>query len=236
MYHGFEEDGSFVDREQVTDAVGSIDWLDDVNNGSKEDNTLMLMTTADDCWGLLTRREYKAFEMTTTNNFLQQIVFSAPKKNVSLVYSKSMLSPSIYWHSDHEGNITSALPSGMLAKKSHLSENGSASIEDHIKSKTMNPSLLTSMDPWNLMYSFDSMANFALRTNDSWIILNQGFALQGNGAVESTSNDALIFDTNMVDNRPIINMLSAVGWEEPHTLFGTWSANQKDNSGLKEIK
>ena len=45
-----------------------------------------------------------------------------------------------------------------------------------------------------------------------------------------------MFDVDMVDSRPVVNMLSAAGRDEPHTLFATWTANQKEHFGLKEIK
>ena len=189
MYAGFKKDDNFSNKDQITDAIGFVDGLEDVVDDNENDINLMETTIADvdyapqinarygscipgcvllnNCGSLLTRKEYKASGTTKTNNFLQRIVSCAPGKNIPLMYPESMLFPSIFWHSDHEGNIVGALPSGMLTNKSHLSENGFASIEDHIKCRITNPSLLTSTDPRYLMYSLDAMANLALTTDDS---------------------------------------------------------------------
>ena len=253
MLYGSEQDGFLVDSNRGT-LTGEMAFDED------NDEDELLPTTQAGCvpltitssqpdyvpghviqnhtGTLLTRKHAKLTGTRQQRGFLQRIVATAQGQSIPLLYPEAMLFPSIFWKdAAPDQSILGAIPCSLMANDTFLRRHGLATIGEHMKNRIKNPSLLTSMDERYLCYAFDSMVNLCVRGKDTRVVLNRGIMATDDGAgVKVIDEDMRIFDTDSIDQRPVVNQLAAAMGEKKAQYFWTHTANQNEHFGVRKVK
>ena len=190
---------------------------------------------------LLVRENTKLEGTRRQRNFLQKLICNGGRGTVPLVYPEGMIYPSIFWDSRPDGSILGSIPSALLCDNSTLKGHGFATLHEHMRTRVMDASLLTSTDHRYQYFALDACINLGMRGQDSRIILSRGFGeQQGAGGIRMCTDEEkqqnLIFDSDSVDSRPTVNKLAAALGEQMATLFFTHTCNMKHHFGMRILK
>lgn len=188
-------------------------------------------------WGsCLVRRNRKLQGTLAQQSFLQKLASNSEGTSIPLVYPEAMLFSDIFPISNQDGSMIGAIPAALLHGDQVLNRNGFCSLQDMYRTRIMNPGLLAAANPKYHFFAFDCMANFSLRGNDSRLILQRGFAeSQGTGGVTIHGSKQPIFDSEHVENRAVVNKLSATTGEAMPTYFYTHSLSMRTHFGMRIV-
>ena len=187
---------------------------------------------------LLVRRERQMRGSNREQGFLQRIVATSPHHSVPLIYPEASIFPSIFWHSHSDGSITGAIPVCLWNSDTLVRKHGFATIQNHMKNRLKNSSLLCSTDHRYIFFAFDSMNNIMSRGTDTRLVLRRGFEhMVGSGGVkekDSFSNGTMKPDIN--ESMRNLFMLEAMVADKEPTYFVTHTCNQTKHFGVAPIK
>lgn len=187
---------------------------------------------------LLVRQNQKLRASRAQLNFLQRIIATTDSTSIPLLYPEGSIFPSIFWDMRPDGSIVGAIPVCLLADDATLRRLGFATLHDHVRTRLKDTSLLTSTDHRYHYFALDACLNLGMRGQDSRIILSRGFGtLQGTGGVRALGEPQdLMFDTDSIDSRPVVNRLAAAIGEEMPTLFFTHTCSTATHFGMRVLK
>ncbi|KAF4741263.1 hypothetical protein FOZ63_029320, partial [Perkinsus olseni] len=187
-------------------------------------------------FGLLTRPGHANYVGSKQAAFFQRVTARFAGASIPLLYPEGMLFPSIFWKSMADGTVIGALPHCFWTNATACKKAGFADLAAHIKTRLMDPTLLTSTDPRVIQFYFDALFNLQLSRSDTRIILSRGW--------EHLSPDQSLYQTlqtegrlpfGEADSRKRVNELAAeIAIEQP-TYFYTHSCNQSEHFGVKPI-
>jgi hypothetical protein len=113
---------------------------------------------------------------------------------------------------------------------------GFASIEDHMRCRFKNSSLLCSTDPRYIYFAFDSVNNVMARGVDNRIVLRRGFEhMLGPSKLLGESNDSMLC-SDMIDSRRNVHKLAALVRDKEPTFFYTHTCNQTEHFGIAPLR
>ena len=187
------------------------------------------------CGSILCRSDSHINSYRTQKHFLQRMASTIDKQCVPLLYPEAMMFPSIFWqlHND-SGSFPGALPSSFLASK--VSSSGFASIKSHINVRLTNQYSSSSSNPSYITFLFDILSNFLLNSVDSRIIIARGLTCEdGNIGIRVKSRK----ETNLhdsIDSKQMVKNLCASQKYLPMHFFLTFTVNQLEHFGVKNIK
>lgn len=187
-------------------------------------------------YGLLNRSGISNYISARCGAFFQRLTARFAGASIPLLYPEGMLFPSIFWKSLANGTVIGALPHCLWNSPAACKKVGYASLDDHIRIRLTDPTLLTSTDPRAIQFYFDALFNLQLSHSDSRIILSRGW--------EHLSSDPSSFQTlqtegrlpfSEADSRKRVNELAAEISREQPTYFYTHSCNQSEHFGVSPI-
>lgn len=187
-------------------------------------------------FGLLRRPGHANYVGSKQAAFFQRMTARFAGASIPLLYPEGMLFPSIFWKSMADGTVIGALPHCFWTNKTACKKAGFADLSAHIKTRLMDPTLLTSTDPRVIQFYFDALFNLQLSRSDTRIILSRGW--------EHLSPDQSMYQTlqtegrlpfGEADSRKRVNELAAEIAKEQPTYFYTHSCNQSEHFGVKPI-
>ncbi|KAF4699456.1 hypothetical protein FOZ62_024538, partial [Perkinsus olseni] len=187
-------------------------------------------------FGLLSRPGLANYVSSRPASFFQRITARFAGASIPLLYPEGMLFPSIFWKSLPDGTVVGALPHCLWNTPSACKKAGFADLADHIRTRILDPTLLTSTDPRVIQFYFDSLFNRELSHSDTRVVLSRGW--------EHLSSDPSTFQTlqtegrlpfGEADSRTRVNELAAEIAHEQPTYFYTHSCNQSQHFGVKYI-
>ena len=105
--------------------------------------------------------------------FLQNFVSNCPSDTIPLIYPEAMLFPAVFYF-DENNSIFGALPHTLIAPKQLTNRFKFADIEQHIRNRLLNGSLLTACDPKVIAFYFDIFLNLRCNSRDVRFVLSRG--------------------------------------------------------------
>ncbi len=235
--HNGAIDNTSENREEIpTTSAGHIP-LDIISKHS----IIPLHVILNNCGSLLVRTAHKLRPSKNGRNFLQTIVSRSPGKHIPILYPEGMLFPSIFWRNIDDCVPIGAIPNALLNDDTFLNNLGIAPLGQHIRSRILNTSCLTSTNPRYITFCNDVLLNRGLRGQDSRVLMSRAMLAGGitMGGVNMKSKEldpATLYDVDLLDSRPVVQKLSAALGEEQATYFFTCSCNQKEHFGISELK
>ena len=166
---------------------------------------------------------------------LENIATTSPPNSVPLIQSEAMLFPSIFWKQNEDGGYAGAIPAGLYNDTWHNSTLGFVGLDDMLKTRLKDSSLLTSSDPRYIQYAFDCIFNLQLRESDTRVVLSRGWSENAmrHKNIQVVREGGIFFDQD--DSRKNVNELSAALRESPATFFFTYTCSQSTHPGVREI-
>lgn len=187
------------------------------------------------CGTLLVRRHHKLNGNLLQQNFLQKLAATTDNVTIPLMYLEGALFPSIFWCSSQDNaSVIGAIPSCLLAQPSTVGKYGVASLRDHNRSRITCVDSLAGTDPRYLSFMFDAMANIALNSRHSRVVLNRGFVeSEGPSGLAANDPESSTLISDFIDSRRTVRNLSATERDYPFTLFVTITCNQMQQFGVR---
>ena len=185
--------------------------------------------------GLLKRtNSWPIYVNARKRRLLENITATSPDCSVLLLFPETMLFPTIFWKQAKDCSYPGAIPASLFNDK-HNRSLGFAGLDDMMRTRLKDSSLLTSSDPRYIQNAFDSVFNLQLRGKDSRVILNRGWAqaCESNVASQNYNEGSLYFD--QADSRKDVNELSSAIKEEAATYFFTYTCSQSTHPGVRTI-
>ncbi|MGB0404839.1 MAG: hypothetical protein ACPGDB_01450, partial [Fusobacterium sp.] len=204
---------------------------EDENNNDVIDGHVIL----NQCGSLLSRNDNHIRSYRTQKHFLQRIASIVNNETIPLLYPEAMLFPSIFWYlSKDSGSYLGAIPSCLLG--SDLSLHGIASIKSHIDTRLTTQFSTSSTNPSYISFQFDILSNLLLNVVDSRLIIARGLTCtDGNVGIKlRSSNETSLHDS--IDSKQIVKNLCASQKYLPMHFFLTFTVNQMEHFGIKNIK
>ena len=186
--------------------------------------------------GLLKRRQGSPLYVAARfKRMLENVTATSSPMSVPLYQPEAMMFPSIFWKQNADGSYPGSLPSSLFNNPQSNKYMGYATLENHLKTRLMDSSLLTSSDPRYIQFAFDTLFNLQLREHDSRVILNRGWGAAAKDYQQSQKvcDTSISFDQS--DSRKNVNELSAALREQPATYFFTYTCSQSTHPGLRKI-
>ena len=121
---------------------------------------------------VLTRKKCQIKGSSIHKFFLQKICATNIGASIPILYSKSMIFPSIFYHMTNDGAISGIIPSPLMTEC--INQLGFESLSKHIRSGLTSCSFTTSTDPRYISFAYDTMTNLAVNHEDHRIALNRG--------------------------------------------------------------
>lgn len=119
----------------------------DVMDVTMKDNSYIpLHAILNNCGSMLIRRNTKLEGTRRQQHFLHKIASLSPGQTVPLLYPEGMLFPSLFWKDDGDNSILGAFPTAFMTESSTLRQHGIASVEDQLRSRLTNASIMASTD------------------------------------------------------------------------------------------
>ena len=187
------------------------------------------------CGHLLQRRTNKIKQTRPVKNFLQRLISTQKGRYVPLLYPEAEIFPNLFWHSNKDGSVPGALPNSFLHDNKILNNMGIASLLSHVRTRILDPSLLSSSSHKYFGFAWDMIANLGLRGYNSELILKRGFddIIGTNEVIRLHTPD--LYDTHSIDSRATVNELAAANGKRRCDIFFTWTCNQKDTFCVDKI-
>lgn len=188
------------------------------------------------CGSLLSRTDNHIKSYKSQKHFLQRLASTIEGETIPLLYPEAMMFPSIFWKllDSRSKSFPGALPSSLLAKP--ISQDGFASIKSHVNVRLTSSFCSSSTNPTYISFLFDILSNLLLNSTDSRIILHRGLTCcDGNIGISTKANkDSPLHDS--IDSKQIVKNLCASQKYVPMTFFLTFTVNQLEHFGVREIK
>ena len=187
------------------------------------------------CGSLLSRNDNHVNSFRSQKHFLQRIVSTVRNTSIPLIFPEAMLFPSIFWKLlDKTGSILGALPCSLLSSSSSVY--GFASIKNHINVRLTSQFSSSSTNPTYISFQYDMLSNLLLNSVDSRLIIARGLTCtDGNvGLKLKSSKETSLHDS--IDSKQIVKNLCASQKYLPMHFFLTFTVNQSDHFGVKNIK
>ena len=187
------------------------------------------------CGHLLQRRNKRLVQTRAQKNFLQRLISTQKGRYVPLLYPEAEIFPNLFWHSNEDGSIPGAIPLCFLQDNKTLNNMGIASLLQHIRTRILDPSLLSSSSHKYFGFAWDMVANLGLRGYNAELILRRGFddIIGTNEDIRLRTPD--LHDTHSIDSRATVNQLAAANGKHRCDLFFTWTCDQKDTLCVNDI-
>ena len=186
--------------------------------------------------GLLKRKNSRPIYVNARKRrLLENITATSPDCSVPLLHPEAMLFPTIFWKQTKDFTYPGAISASLFNNENHNRSLGFAGLDDMMRTRIKDSSLLTSSDPRYIQYAFDSVFNLQLRGKDSRIVLNRGWAhaSESNVASQQYKEGSMFFDQS--DSRKNVNELSSALKEEAATYFFTYTCSQSTHPGVRKI-
>ncbi|MHA7927462.1 MAG: GIY-YIG nuclease family protein [Marinobacter sp.] len=189
---------------------------------------------------LLIRRHKKLLGSKASRHFLQRLVATSERfGSVPLMYPEGVLFPTIFWMDMIDSSVVGSIPVCCLSDKQTLNEFGLASLFEHYRTRSLDPTIPTFTDVNYLGFAWDCAGNIGMRGSTMDIINRRGFAdfVKDNDSIRPSWDGEAMFDTQQIDTRKVVNQIAAANAREGgNSFFFTYTCNQTDTPGVRKIR
>ncbi|XP_047738696.1 uncharacterized protein LOC108683367 isoform X2 [Hyalella azteca] len=183
----------------------------------------------------MSRVEINEQSSASFQNVLTRVNDISPKESRLFLYPEGLLFPTIFWAAVGR-SVIGALPSVFYSPLGRKSVNGEfASLDDHLRVRLLDMSLLTAHDPNYLAFCFDIYLNSLLRSNKVLVALHQGLEHVNRASVMIEASGSSL-KSNETDDRIEVKRLSAIVDENPWDFFLTLTCNDSETMGVAPIR
>ena len=186
---------------------------------------------------LLVRRHGKLLTTRQQRAFMERIVATG-KRSVPLLYTEASIFSSMFWDSYEDGSMIGAMPTAMLCRSETLGQVNVAPLHHQLRTRIANAQLGCSGDFRYQFFGLDVATNLGAQHHDTRLILSRGFGEQmgASGIRMIPDEETVFYDTEQVENRPIVNKIAAAIGERMATFFYTHTCSMKNHIVMRKLK
>ena len=209
----------------------------DISKLAAEGNLIPNHVLMNNSGSLLLRRNRKLVAKRANRNFLQRLVATSTGQSVPLIYPEATIFSNLFWSSESDASTMSgAIPNVFLKDDQTLHNYGIASLYDMLRTRILDPSLLSSTNHQYQAFCWDAIANLGLRGSDTHMVLRRGWAhVIGHQGLRMQNEGEIIYDTYAIDSRATINQIAAANARKTVDVFFTWTCNQTHTFAVRKI-
>gem|GEM_PF-6457593 len=188
---------------------------------------------------LLVRKQHGFVPSRQQRHFFQKIISTATTKSVPLLYPEAEIFPSIFWGDVYDGSKIGAIPCALLSDDATLISMGIAPLYEQLRTRVMNTDLLCSSDYRYQFFVLDALVNLGTRGQDTRVILSRGFGgtnEKQSGIRMIPESERVMFQSESLDCRPVVNKLAAALGEDMGSIFYTHTLSMKTHFVMRIIK
>ena len=163
--------------------------------------------------------------------FLQNFVSNCPFDTVPLTFPEAMLFPSVFY-CQQNNSFNGAIPHTLIASKNFTYRFNFADIEQQLRARLRNGSLVTSCDSRILSFYFDVYLNFKCIQRDVRFVMNRGLP-DINDHPMSPHEPRLKMDEQ--DSRRLVNELAAAFRDREADFLLTITLNMQTMFGVSPL-
>ena len=185
---------------------------------------------------LLHRRNPILINITARQKrLLENITACSPDTSIPLLQPEAMLFPSIFWSQREDGSYNGAIPSVLYNRANLNKQMGFFGIEDMLRMRVTNGSLLCSSNVEYIQFVFDTILNTQLDRCDVRIVLNRGWQELKKRTPASRVVDSSVFRMDNAESRKNVCEVASYVRDHQPTWFFTYTCNQKHHPGLRKV-
>ena len=154
--------------------------------------------------------------------FLENIAATATYA-LPLLQPEALLFPSIFWCQAANGSFLGAIPAALYNSSRYNKQLGFAGLEDMLRTRIKDGSLLTSCNATYLQYVFDSLLNMELHKTDIRVILNRGWQEVNSAPRNCSYLSTPTFKFDYAESRKNVCELAALIRDKNPTYFVTYT-------------
>ena len=207
-----------------------------VQRSCKEENfKLPLHILLNSQCNLLYRRKGNPISLTLKEKRFVENIAAISTSSLPLVQPEALLFPSIFWSQSKNGSFHGAIPAALYNSSKYNKQLGFAGLEDMLRTRIKDGSLLTSCNAAYLQYVFDCLLNTQLHKTDVRIVLNRGWQEVSSAPSNSRFVSTETFKFDCAESRKNVCELAALIREKNPTYFVTYTCGQSTHPGIRKI-
>ena len=162
----------------------------------EEDYIIPLHILLNSRCNLLCRKKSHPISLTVKEKRFMENITASSTSSTPLLQPEGLLFPTIFWCQSSDGSIEGAIPISLFQSEKYNKQVGFAGLENMLRTRITDGSLLTSSHASYLQFVFDCLLNLQLSKTDIRIVLNRGWAVR----LQITSTIQLKRSSSIVKN------------------------------------
>ena len=173
-----------------------------------------------------------------TLQLLQNICSKTPDWSVPLIYPEGMLFLRIFWATE-SSSVIGAIPSAFYTNAiQRCHQKTLAPLKDHLMTRILDNSLLTSHDMSYLQFAFDIILNSDLNKNSAKIACHRGLeaVVRDGERIHADTQDGLLQFDDIDSRRQVNQLVATLRTEGAWTYFITLTCNDSATPGVAPLR
>ena len=162
-------------------------------------------------------------------------ITASSTSSTPLLQPEGLLFPSIFWSQSYDGSIDGAIPISLFQSERYNKQVGFAGLENMLRTRITDGSLLTSSHTSYLQFVFDCLLNLQLSKTDIRIVLNRGWQELGSTPTNYQYFSDETFKFDCAESRKNVCEVAALIRDKNPTYFVTYTCGQSTHPGLRKI-
>ena len=184
---------------------------------------------------LLYRRNGNPISLSLKEKRFLENISAVSTSALPLIQPEALLFPSIFWCQASSGSFPGAIPTALYNSSNYNKQLGFAGLDDMLRTRIKDGSLLTSCNPTYLQYVFDCLLNMQLHKSDIRIILNRGWQEVNSVPHKCSFLSTQTFKFDCAESRKNVCELAALIRDKNPTYFVTYTCSQSTHPGIRKI-
>ena len=146
-------------------------------------------------------------------------ITASSTSSTPLLQPEGLLFPSIFWSQSYDGSIDGAIPISLFQSERYNKQVGFAGLENMLRTRITDGSLLTSSHTSYLQFVFDCLLNLQLSKTDIRIVLNRGWQELGSAPTNYQYFSDETFKFDCAESRKNVCEVAALIRDKNPTYF-----------------
>ena len=201
----------------------------------EEDYIIPLHILLNSRCNLLYRKKSHPISLTVKEKRFMENITASSTSSTPLLQPEGLLFPTIFWCQSSDGSIEGAIPISLFQSEKYNKQVGFAGLENMLRTRITDGSLLTSSHASYLQFVFDCLLNLQLSKTDIRIVLNRGWQELGSTPTNYQYYSAETFKFDCEESRKNVCEVAALIRDKNPTYFVTYTCGQSTHPGLRKI-
>ena len=202
---------------------------------SEENYNIPLHILLNSRCNLLYRKKSHPITLTVKEKRFMENITASSTSSTPLLQPEGLLFPSIFWSQNYDGSIEGAIPKSLFQSEKYNKQVGFAGLENMLRTRITDASLLTSSHASYLQFVFDCLLNLQLSKTDIRIVLNRGWQELGSAPTNYQYFSDETFKFDCAESRKNVCEVAALIRDKNPTYFVTYTCGQSTHPGLRKI-